>query len=153
MITDSSAEPAPCFPTLFLRQREAIITKMQTAELAAHFAALCQEGRFLDAVDRFYADTIVSVEAMDFLGQGREMHGKATVHAKNTAWLTDNEVHRAAVSGPFVSPQRFALLIDFDWTRESTGQRTRLQEVCLYTVENGQIIRDEFLYGAMTSGS
>ncbi|MBL8210927.1 MAG: nuclear transport factor 2 family protein [Bryobacterales bacterium] len=122
---------------------------MNTAELAAAFTALCQEGRFLEAVDRFYADTVVSVEAADFLGKGREMHGKATVRTKNVQWLADNEVHEATVSGPFVSPERFALVIGFDWTRRETGERVRMQEVAVYTVENGQVTREEFLYGAM----
>jgi hypothetical protein len=122
---------------------------MDTAELAAAFTALCRDGRFLDAVDRFYADAVVSVEAMDFLGLGREMRRKEAVRGKNANWLADNEVHRAAVTGPFVSPERFALVMEFDSTRKATGTRTRMQEVAVYTVEEGQITREEFLYGAM----
>ncbi|MBX9602016.1 MAG: nuclear transport factor 2 family protein [Bryobacteraceae bacterium] len=122
---------------------------MTTADLASEFAALCRERRFLDAVDRFYADSVMSVEAMDYLGQGREMRGKAAVRGKNAGWLADNEVHRAEVTGPFVSPERFALVIDFDWTRRASGERVRMQEVAVYTVENGQVTREEFLYGTM----
>ena len=77
------------------------------------------------------------------------MRGKATVRAKNVQWLADNDEYEAAVSGPFVSPERFALVIGFDWTRRETGERVRMQEVAVYTVENGQVTRGEFLYGAM----
>lgn len=120
---------------------------MTTAELATQFTALCRAGKLLDAVDAFYAGSVVSVEAMDFQGEGREMHGKAAVRQKNVQWLADNEVHRAEVTGPFVSPERFSLLFDFDWTRRANGERVRMREVAVYTVENGAIVREEFLYG------
>jgi hypothetical protein len=35
-------------------------------ELAAGLIELCREGRFLDAIDRYYSPDIVSVEAVDF---------------------------------------------------------------------------------------
>jgi len=120
-----------------------------TQDLANEFVALCREGRFLDAVDRFYAEDIVSVEAMDFLGMGREMKGKEAVRAKNVGWFTDNEVHSAKVTGPFVSPERFSMMIEFDWTQRASGNRIQMHEVAVYTVENGQIQREEFLYGEM----
>jgi hypothetical protein len=122
---------------------------MNMHELAAQFAALCQAGRLLDAVDAFYADSIVSVEAMDFLGLGRETRGKEAVRRKNETWLAESEVHRADVSGPFVSPERFALVFDFDWTRRVSGERVRMQEVAVYTVEGDKVVREEFLYGPM----
>ena len=55
---------------------------MTTTEIAAQLVALCSEGRFLDAVETLYADNVVSVEAVDYQGLGREMHGKEAVLAK-----------------------------------------------------------------------
>ena len=121
---------------------------MNTHELAAQFTALCQAGRLLEAVETFYDDSIVSIEALDFLG-GRQMQGKEAVRRKNETWLADNEVHRAEVSGPFTSPERFALVWDFDWTRRATGERVRMKEVAVYEVVEGKIVREEFLYGPM----
>jgi hypothetical protein len=98
---------------------------------------------------------VVSVEAMDFQGHDREIRGKDAVLANNTTWLAGNDVHRADVQGSFVSPERFALHFDFDFTRKApsknAGERVRMAEVAVYRVENGQIVREEFLYGAPTS--
>ena len=55
---------------------------MTTAELAVQFVALCREGRFINAVEKYYADDVVSVEAADYLGEGREMSGKEVVFSK-----------------------------------------------------------------------
>jgi len=121
---------------------------MTTTEIAAQLVALCSEGRFLDAVKTLYADNVVSVEAVDYQGLGREMHGKEAVLGKNVAWLDDNDVHSISVTGPFVSPEKFALLYSFEWTRRVSGERVKFTEVAVYTVGDGQIAYEEFLYGA-----
>jgi hypothetical protein len=120
---------------------------MTTAEVATQLVALCRAGNFVEAVATFYADDVVSVEAMDFKGMGREMRGKDAVKAKNLDWFDDNDIHSASVTGPFVSPESFAVLYSFDWTVKTSGQRVQLSEVAVYTVVNGKIVREEFLYG------
>ena len=121
---------------------------MTTTEIAPQLVALCREGRFLDAVKTFYADDIVSVEAVDYQGLGREMHGKEAVLGKNVAWFNDNEVHSASVTGPFVSPEKFAVWYSFEWTRRASGDRVQFTEVAVYTVVDGKIAHEEFLYAA-----
>jgi hypothetical protein len=119
---------------------------MTTAEVATQLVALCSAGRFIDAVKTLYADDIVSVEAMDYQGSGRKMHGKEAVLAKNVAWFNFNEVHRATVTGPFVSPEKFAVWYSFEWTKRASGERVRFTEVAVYTVVDGKIAHEEFLY-------
>ena len=36
----------------------------------------------------------------------------------------------------------------FDWTRKASGERVQLNEVAVYTVIDGKISREEFLYAA-----
>jgi ketosteroid isomerase-like protein len=119
---------------------------MTTPEVAAQLVALCREGKFVDAVNTLYADDIVSIEAADYQGLGREMRGKDAVVAKNAGWLRDNDVHSVALEGPFVSPETFAVHYSFEWTRRATGEHVQFGEVAVYTVENGKITREEFLY-------
>lgn len=120
---------------------------MTTAELAQQFFELCRQRKFVEAVDKFYGDDIVSIEAMDFQG-GREMRGKEAVRRKNTSWLEENEVHSVSATGPYASPERFAIVFIFDFTPKATGKRTQLSEVAVYTVANEKIVREEFLYAA-----
>jgi hypothetical protein len=121
---------------------------MTTTEIAVQFVALCREGKFLDAVNTLYADDIVSIEAADYQGSGREMRGKEAVLRKNLAWFDENDVHSASVTGPFVSPEKFAVSYSFEWTRKASGERVQLSEVAVYTVVDGKIAHEEFLYAA-----
>ena len=122
--------------------------RVNSSEIATSLTALCREGKFLDAVDAFYADDVVSLEAMDFLGQGREMRGKAAVKEKNARWFEDNDIQGVQITGPFISPEGFALVFAWNWTRKATGEQVKLSEVGVYTVANSRIVREEFLYGA-----
>ncbi|MBK5292137.1 MAG: nuclear transport factor 2 family protein [Acidobacteriia bacterium] len=121
---------------------------MTTAEVATQLVALCREGKFVDAIETLYAHHVVSVEAMDYQGMGREMHGKEAVKGKNVGWFENNDVHSVSVTGPFVSPERFAVLYSFDWTSKASGERVQLNEVAVYTVVDGKIAHEEFLYSA-----
>lgn len=122
---------------------------MTTQEVAERFVGMIRRGESLQAVDEFCAPEIVSVEAMDFNGEGREQRGFDAVRAKNVWWFSVNELHSAEVDGPFVSPERFALRFRFDFTNKESGKRQVFDEVAVYTVENGKIVREEFLYGPM----
>lgn len=121
---------------------------MTTAEVATQFSSLCRKGQFVEAIETLYADDMVSVEAADYQGTGRELRGKDAVKRKNIAWFEDNDVHSVSVTGPFASPERFAVLFSFDWTQKASGNRVQLHEVAVYTVDGGKIVREEFLYGA-----
>jgi len=50
--------------------------------------------------------------------------------------------------GPFVSPEKFAVWYSFEWTRRVSGERVKFTEVAVYTVGDGKIAYEEFLYGA-----
>ena len=119
---------------------------MTTHEVAAQLVALCRDGKYLDAVNTLYANDIVSIEAVDYQGLGREMRGKDAIVAKNTGWLQDNDVHTVTVKGPFVSPETFAIHYSFEWTRRASGEHVQFAEVGVYTVDDGKITREEFLY-------
>ncbi|HJU90246.1 MAG TPA: nuclear transport factor 2 family protein [Gemmatimonadaceae bacterium] len=120
-------------------------------ELASNLVDMCRQGRFVDAVDKFYAPNIVSVESVDF-GLGKEQRGLEAVRGKNVWWEENNELHGVQVAGPFVGAGRhsnqFAVRFDFDVTSNATGQRRRVVEMALYTVEDGRIVREEFYYPA-----
>lgn len=121
---------------------------MNNAELATKLVELCRSGKFIDAVESLYAEDVISIEAMDFQGLGREMRGKEAVLAKNKKWFADNEVHSIKVVGPFMSPEYFAVNFILDWTPRSSGDRVQMSELAIYTVAEGKIVREEFLYGA-----
>jgi hypothetical protein len=125
-----------------------ILSGMITAEVATQYVALCRDGKYLQALEELYADDIVSVEAMELGNFPRELRGKNAVRDKNIWWFDANELHSGTVTGPFLSPDRFSVIFSLDWTVKSTGERRHFEEVAVYTVDNGKIVREEFLYGS-----
>jgi hypothetical protein len=121
---------------------------MTTHEVAAQLVALCREGKNLEAIQSPNANNVVSVEAMAMGGQPRETAGKAAVHAKNVWWLGAHEVHSATVEGPFASVEKFAVVLDYEVTVKASGERIKMKEVGVYTVDGGKITHEEFLYAA-----
>lgn len=120
----------------------------QTEEVANRLCDLCREGKNLDAVRELYADDIVSIEAAE--GDGgmpRRMEGKEQVLGKNQWWIDNHEVNDASVSGPHMHGEnRFAVMYDYDITHKESGQRMKMQEVAVYTVEDGKVAKEEFYY-------
>lgn len=122
---------------------------MSAAEVGQQLAALCREGRNMDAINELYAEDVVSVEAAEMEGMQRTMQGIDAVRGKNQWWSENHEVHEASVKGPFPhGDDRFAMIFAYEVTNKPSGQRSSMEEVGLFTVEDGKITREEFFYGA-----
>lgn len=123
-------------------------TAVSTQEIGAQLVALCSQGQNLEAINTLYADNAVSVEAMECPEEGfdRVMEGIDAIRAKNEWWLENNEVHSGECIGPFPNDDRFAVLFKYDTTCKKTNQRMQMEEVALYTVADGKIVREEFFY-------
>lgn len=111
------------------------------AEVASSLVALMREGKFTEAEDRWLAPGIVSVEGA---GVSMAWTGKKAVLAKYRAWEADHEMHDMRVDGPWIGATGFAVKYGGDVTQKSTGQRTHMEEIAVYTVKDGKIVREEF---------
>lgn len=87
------------------------------------------------------------VESVEGVGVSLAWSGKKSVLAKYRAWEADHEIHSMSVEGPWVGATGFALRYSLDATQTSTGQRMQMEEIAVYTVKNGKIIREEFHFG------
>ena len=119
---------------------------MKTMEIAKKLADLCRQGQHAEALNTLFAEELVSVEAGGPPGAEREAKGLAAVKAKGEWWLANHEIHSASVTGPWPHDDRFVLGFQFDITNKPSGKRMKLDEVGLYYVENGKIVREEFFY-------
>lgn len=118
---------------------------MNTQELAAAFTALCRKGEFDAAGDRFWADDVVSVEAME--GDMARLQGRAALKANGEWWYANHEIHAVQVGGPYVNGNQFMVRFSMDVTPK--GQpRVQMDEVGLYTVRDGKIAEERFFYGS-----
>lgn len=122
---------------------------MTAEEIGRKLVSLCQEGRNLEALDTLYSKDAESVEATSMPDMPARMKGLEAIRGKNEWWSANNEVHDGSAKGPFPNGDRFAVIFNFDVTPKAgpmAGQRTKMEEVGVYTVENGKIVREEFFY-------
>jgi hypothetical protein len=81
-------------------------------------------------------------------GGGMVWTGVKAVAAKCQEWDSTNTTHEFKATGPFVGATGFAIQYEMDVENKQTGERTKFAEVGVYTVKNGKIVREEFMYGS-----
>ena len=122
-------------------------TPTATAAVAEELVSFCRAGRNLDAINTLYSPDIVSIESMGNEQMPREMKGIDAIMGKNRWWIENNTVNSATVDGPFVGDgDKFAVFYSFDVTVKQTGQRNQMEEMALYTVKDGKVVREQFFY-------
>lgn len=116
-------------------------------EIGTQLVKLCQEGKGNEAIDQLYSDSIVSIE-----GQGSEemparMEGIEAIKGKNEWWFANHEVHGMVAEGPYVGHRedQFVVRFELDVTPQG-GDRMQMTEVGIYTVADGKVQQEEFLY-------
>jgi hypothetical protein len=122
---------------------------MTTKEVGEKLVELCRAHRNLEAVDTLFSPNAVSVEAQAAGDMPRVMEGLPAIRGKNEWWFANHEIHRGEAKGPFPNEDRFAVIFDYDVTPKAgpmAGRRMQMEEVALYTVKDGKIVREEFFY-------
>lgn len=115
---------------------------MDLQALARRFVEMCNAGKNFEVMETMYAPDIVSVE-----GDGKETAGKEAVIKKSADWVADKVFNGEKVLGPYFNGKsEFAVHFTLDVTVKATGKRTQMQEVGVYTVEGGKIVREVFYY-------
>jgi ketosteroid isomerase-like protein len=117
---------------------------MSVQEIADDLVGLWRAGKFAEAGERYWADDVVSFEAM---GGEREARGKAAVRAKGDGWNGQHEVHEVSVEGPFVNGDTFAVRFLMKFTERASGKPANMDEMALYRIEGGKIAEERFFYG------
>jgi hypothetical protein len=75
-----------------------------------------------------------------------EMKGLQAILGKNKWWIDNHEIHSASCKGPYPHGDRFIVNFSYDVTNKQSGQRMKMDEMALFTVQSGKIAREEFLY-------
>lgn len=91
--------------------------------------------------DKFFSPGLVSIE-----GNGMAWTGRKATEAKSAEWLAQHTVHGASAEGPYVGATGFAVKFRMDVEVKASGQRITMEEIGVYTVKNGKVIQEEFMY-------
>ncbi|MEN8788731.1 MAG: nuclear transport factor 2 family protein [Flavobacteriaceae bacterium] len=117
---------------------------MTTAEVANKLVALCREGKHLEAVETLYDDNIVSREMPGYPNEITE--GIKAVHQKSEDFFSSvAEWHGGDLSDPVIAGNHFTTKSTMDATFKD-GNRVKMEEIAVYEVKDGKIIKEQFFY-------
>ena len=119
---------------------------MNAFEVGKKLVELCKQGQNDAAMQTLYSPDIVSVEAAEMPGLPREIRGIQGVAQKGQWWSENHVVHAQEVEGPWPHGDRFIVRFKYDVTNKPTNHRFQMDEVGLYTVADGKVVREEYFY-------
>jgi len=118
---------------------------MSVQTIANQLVNLCRQGKFDQAVEELYSPNIVSIEPAG-AGFVERAEGLDAYHEKGEKWQSMvQEFHGIEVSDPMVANQFFTCKMSMDITMKG-GNRQKDDEICLYEVKDGKIIKEQFFY-------
>jgi len=120
---------------------------MTTLEIGKKLVDLCNQGKNQECMETLYSPDIVSIEAAAMPNMPAEVKGIKAVAEKGKWWNDNHTVHSAKTEGPFPHGDRFIVRFTYDVTSKPMGnKRFQMDEMALFTVKDGKIVREEFFY-------
>lgn len=119
---------------------------MSTAEIAKRYFELVKEHKNEECLTELFAKDATSVEAVAPPTGERTAKGLDAIRGKGKWWMENHTVHKAELFGPYPHDNRFTVRFLYDITNKPSGKRMTMDEVGLFTIENGKIVREEFFY-------
>ena len=121
---------------------------MNTEQVAKRLVELCREGKGQQAQDELYSNDAISVEmeGMQAPGMPTVAKGMDAIREKGRQFNAGiEERHGGTVGDPIVVGNWFAVTMTLDATMKGRG-RVNMQEICVYQVRDGKIVREQFFY-------
>jgi hypothetical protein len=112
-------------------------------EIANRLSSLCSDHKFVEAYTELFSEHAVSI---DPIYKNEPLTGLANLVDREKAFLAANEVLNVKVSEPLIAGGYFTVVISLDFI---TAEKTRraVEEICVYKVENGKIVSQQFFIG------
>ena len=121
---------------------------MTTSEIANRLVELCRTGQAEQAVKELYSPEIVSVEpegVPDRIVSGFEA---LTKKGKNFEAMIE-KVNTNVVTDPIVADNIFSCAMLMNVNMKGVPVPVDMNEICVYTVKDEKIVREEFFYAPM----
>lgn len=117
---------------------------MTTQEIANRLVLLCRKGDWHQAQRELYHEDIESIEPPGT--PWGNVKGMEALTKKGEQWSgMVEEIHENEVSEPMVADNFFTLRMESDNTFKGMG-RMKFEELCLYEVKDGKIVKEQFFY-------
>ena len=121
---------------------------MTIKEIGERLVNHCKNGTEAELQNTLYADNAVSVEAMPNPETGTAIvEGIEGIRGKHAWWNETMEAVKMNVHGPYPhGDSKFAVIFNGEAKTKADGKAFPIDEVAVYTVADGKIVREEFFY-------
>ena len=121
------------------------VAVMTTQEVANRLAKLFKENKWEQAQDELFSDDCESIEPPHAQGLQTAI-GKAAIKQKAVDFNSMvEEMHGGWVSDLLVGGNYITCAMGMEATMKGMG-RTKMDEVCVYEVKDGKIVKEQFFY-------
>ena len=118
---------------------------MTTTTVANRFNELAQSGQWDQIQDELFADNAVSIEPEHSPGL-QSVQGIAAIKEKGKQFgEMVEEMHGGYSNEPQVAGTHFAVAMGMDVTMKGHG-RMKMDEIAVYEVKDGKIVKEQFFY-------
>jgi hypothetical protein len=118
---------------------------MSIETIADRLTALCRQGKYEEAQRELFSEDAESIEPPHSPGL-QTVKGLDNIVKKGEQFQSMVEaVHGGSVTDPVIAGNHFAVAAILDITMKGMG-RQKMQEVAVYTVNDGKIVKEQFFY-------
>jgi hypothetical protein len=118
---------------------------MTTKEIANRLSQLFKENKWMEAQDELFSQDAQSIEPAHSKGM-QSVQGLDNIKKKGEMFNSMvEEMHGGWVGEPIVAGNYIAVAMGMDCTLKGMG-RMNMEEICLYEVKDGKIIKEEFFF-------
>ncbi len=122
---------------------------MTTQEVANQLVKLCREGKFEECIQQLYSPDIVSIEP-DGGPWESKVQGLSAIAKKGEQWNEMlAEFHSSEISDPIVAENFFSIAMKSNVTLKGMDHPIDMDEICVYHVDNGKVVKEQFFYTPM----
>lgn len=121
---------------------------MTTQEVANQLISLCRAGKYEEVYQTLFSPEIISKEPDGSLSP--EVKGLEQLAEKGKKWYEMvDEFVEGTISDPIVAGDHFACTMKSKVKFKGAPKAIDLDEVCVYRVENGKVVLEQFFYTPM----
>jgi len=118
---------------------------MTTKEVADRLSKLFKENKWKEAQEELFSDDAESIEPPHAQGL-QTVKGLDAIKKKSDDFNNMvEEMHGGWVGEPVVGGNFIAVAMGMDCTMKGMG-RMNMEEICLYEVKDGKIVKEQFFY-------
>ena len=117
---------------------------MEIKDIANRLVELCKVGDWDTAQKELYHEDCVSIEPEGM--PDNVVKGMAAIKKKGEIFASMiEETHGGVVSEPLVADDYFSVMMGYDVTFKDRG-RVKDTEICVFKVNDGKIVSEQFFY-------